>query len=121
MTNDPPKGSPVIVIEEIPDTDVSVSSSLGELPTCPDIASSLENKELVVANTLFVVPNALRVNTSAYVKYALKLYTGVAKVIVIGPPLSETTFVPEWGGNSNSFRLIPEVRMIASVNVTPEY
>jgi hypothetical protein len=46
---------------------------------------------------------------------------GLAKVIDIGPPLSETTFTPECGGNSNSLSEIPAVRMIALVKVTPRY
>ncbi len=54
-------------------------------------------------------------------KYALKLVIGVLKSIVIGPLLSEATFVPAYGGNSNSLREIPDVKMIVLVNVSPEY
>ena len=48
-----------------------------------------------------------------------KLATGELKTIESGPLLSETTFTPECGGNSNSFRVIPAERMMALVKVRP--
>lgn len=54
-------------------------------------------------------------------KYPLKLVVGMLKSIVIGPLLSDTTFTPECGGKLNSLREIPDVRMMALVNVSPGY
>ena len=43
------------------------------------------------------------------------------KLMVIGPPLSEATFTPECGGNSNSLSVMPAVRIMALPNVSPGY
>ena len=44
---------------------------------------------------------------------------GVAKRIEIGPPSSKATFVPEWGGSSNSLSEMPALMAVALVNVIP--
>jgi hypothetical protein len=41
--------------------------------------------------------------------------------MVIGPPLSEATFTPECGGNSNSLSEMPAVRIIVLENTRPGY
>jgi hypothetical protein len=44
---------------------------------------------------------------------------GVLKVKIIGPPSSNITLTPEFGGNSNSFREIPAVKAVELEKVTP--
>ena len=53
-------------------------------------------------------------------KEALNTDNGWVKRMVMGPPSSEATLLPERGGNSNSLRLIPAVRTIVLKNVKPE-
>ena len=37
------------------------------------------------------------------------------------PVVKDDVLVPEWGGSSNSFKLMPDEMMVASEKVTPEY
>ena len=39
----------------------------------------------------------------------------------MGPPSSNATLVPECGGNSNSFRLMPAEMTVVSINVRSAY
>jgi hypothetical protein len=103
----------------MPSDAVRDRNSLGLLPGTPERASLFENSDVIDATRILLGSNARIVNGSTYVKKPPKLCTGVEKVMDIGPPLSETTFIPDFGGNSNSSREIPAVRTMAFEKVKP--
>src|ERR1035438_4963702 len=96
-------------------------SSFGLPPAIPESASLSENWDVAAATCVLAALKARTVSGSEYVKYPLKLWIGEVKLMVIGPPLSEATFTPECGGNSNSLSVIPAVRIMALPNDSPEY
>jgi len=86
-------------------------NSLGLLPETPDKASLFVNVEDAAEIWTLVPSNAARVRGTVYVKNPPKLVTGITNEIDIGPPASETTLTPDFGGNSNSLREIPAVKI----------
>ena len=120
-TNDPPNGSPVMVMLEIPLAKLTERNSLGLLPESPESAKLLEKAETAEPTSELLASKAASTSGSAYVKKPENDRMGLAKLMDIGPPSSNATFVPECGGNSNSFKPIPAVRIVALVNVNPGY
>src|SRR5271165_6522250 len=119
--NELPAGSPVSVTIDMPPGKLTWMYSLGELPRSPESASLFENRDTAEATKVLVESNTSTVNGTAYVKYPAKLSTGAAKLMAIGPPSSNATFPPEYGGNSYSLSDMPAVIIVAFVNVRPGY
>ena len=111
-TTDVPPALPVIIILVML-RPVIVRSSFGWVPASPDSAMLLFVSEVMVDTSWLWALYACIVTPWLCVRYALTLCWGVDKVIVIGPPASKTTLLPECGGNSNSFNEIPPVITVA--------
>jgi hypothetical protein len=119
-TNDVPPGSAVILTTEMPPAKATCNSSFGLLPLFPEDNSLLLKSDVAVPTKMPVVLKASKVSSAEYVKYPLRFRTGVSKVIESGPPSSNTAVVPDCGGNSNSFSVIPAVIAVVLAKVRPE-
>jgi hypothetical protein len=120
-TNELPAGSPLMVTVEKPPAKLTSRNSLGLLAGSPEIARLLENAEAARATSVLLESKPAKVKGSKYVKYPPNDEIGESNVMEMGPPSSNTTLVPEWGGNSNSLRVTPAEMTVAFVKDKPGY